>query len=455
MIEWDVIVVGAGGSGLAAAVSAAEQGLSVLVLEARPAPGGTTALAVGSFTAAGTDQQRRADIIDDVAHHAEDARRFAPTAIESRNNNPMRRHFLGHFADTLRWLERFGLVFHGPSPEPPNRVPRMHNVVPSGRAYISTLSARLLMLGGELRCSTPVTRLLQEGNHVFGVMAGTPGEESPLQARLGVVMATGDYAAAPDLIARHKGERFSAIEAINPHANGFGHRLLESAGAQLVNMEITYGPELRFVSPPDTAEAIWQHPENALFEDGAALINARGERFCDETLSPEREIGLAEQPGKTAYILMDGPLIARYSGWPHFISTAPNLAYAYVTDYIRLRPDITVTAPNLGEVAHSQGMSGRTLSESAEARGLARGPWLLLGPAKAYFTTTEGGAVITERLEVVGRAGGVITGLYAVGQAGLAGMILWGHGLHIAWAMTSGRLVGTYLSDRRDTLDAK
>ena len=452
MTEWDVIVVGAGGSGLAAAVSAAEHGLSVLILESRPAPGGTTALAVGSFTASGTDQQRQAAITDAVADHAEDAARFAPTAIEACNNDALRRHFLGHFADTLRWLERMGLVFRGPSPEPPNRVPRMHNVVPSGRAYISTLTARLLALGGELRCDVPVAGLLQEGNHVFGVITATPAGELPLRARRGVVVATGDYAAAPDLIARHKGERFSGIDAINPNATGSGHRLLESAGAQLVNMEITYGPELRFV-PPQTSDVTWQHPENALFEDGAALINARGERFCDETKSPERDIALAEQPDKIGYILLDGRLIDRYSAWPHFISTAPQIAYAYVTDYLRLRPDITITAPSLDELARRQRMNERSLRQSAEARTLTRGPWLLFGPAKAYFTTTEGGAVITERLEVVNRTGRTITGLYAVGQAGLGGMILWGHGLHIAWAITSGRLVGTVLGSMRDTLD--
>jgi fumarate reductase flavoprotein subunit len=61
---------------------------------------------------------------------------------------------------------------------------------------------------------------------------------------------------------------------------------------------------------------------------------------------------------------------------------------------------------------------------------------------KAYFTTTEGGAAISQQFEVLDIAGQPIAGLYAVGQNGLGGMILWGHGLHIAWAMTSGRLAG-------------
>jgi hypothetical protein len=64
-----------------------------------------------------------------------------------------------------------------------------------------------------------------------------------------------------------------------------------------------------------------------------------------------------------------------------------------------------------------------------------------------YFTTTEGGAAVNQRLQVLDRQGRPIPGLYAVGQNGLGGMVLWGHGLHIAWAMTSGRLAGCFVME--------
>lgn len=69
---------------------------------------------------------------------------------------------------------------------------------------------------------------------------------------------------------------------------------------------------------------------------------------------------------------------------------------------------------------------------------------------KPYFTTTEGGAAVNEQLQVLDTAGRPIDGLYAVGQNGLGGQILWGHGLHIAWALTSGRLVGQRLGSTAD-----
>jgi fumarate reductase flavoprotein subunit len=79
-----VIVVGGGGSGLAASVSAAEHGATVLLLEKRPHLGGTIGTAVGSFTACETRAQQAAGIQDSAAEHAEDAARFAPAEIEAR-----------------------------------------------------------------------------------------------------------------------------------------------------------------------------------------------------------------------------------------------------------------------------------------------------------------------------------------------------------------------------------
>lgn len=77
--------------------------------------------------------------------------------------------------------------------------------------------------------------------------------------------------------------------------------------------------------------------------------------------------------------------------------------------------------------------------------------WLFLGPVKAYFTTTEGGAAINHRMQVIDVNGRLIPGLFAVGQNGLGGMVLWSHGLHIAWALTSGRLAGRNVIESTDS----
>jgi fumarate reductase flavoprotein subunit len=499
--KYDVIVVGGGGSGLAAGLSAAEHGATVLVLEKQPHIGGTTGIAVGSFTANGTALQRKAGIDDNPRDHEEDAGKFAPPEIEARCNKELRRFFLEHASETLDWMTGMGLAFHGPSPEPPNRVPRMHNVVPNAKAYVATFQARFLRRGGTIICNAPVEELIADGAAVTGVAATLDGRRREFLADRGVVLAAGDYSNAPEIIGRFKGGQFSAIEGINPNAHGDGHILAERAGGKLLNMDVTYGPELRFVAPPgNTFEQLlpsqgiaarlmgmllplvpkfvinwmvkrllltWQHPENSLFDDGAILVNSEGRRFCNEKTWPERETAIANQPGKICYLLFDRRIIEHYGKWPNFVSTAPEIAYAYVDDYLRLRPDVSVQASTLEELAEIRGMPiGRLLATVEEFNRYVAGDeadpfgrtgdqnplegdrWVLLGPAKAYFTTTEGGVAINERMQVLDEHDRPIAGLYAVGSNGIGGQILWGHGLHIGWAITSGRLVGEMLGKK-------
>ena len=79
--EYDVIVVGGGGSGLAAAVSSAENGLEVLILEKQPVLGGTTGIAVGSLTACCTGLQQKNGIEDSLEASIEDVGKFVAPAI--------------------------------------------------------------------------------------------------------------------------------------------------------------------------------------------------------------------------------------------------------------------------------------------------------------------------------------------------------------------------------------
>ena len=132
-----------------------------------------------------------------------------------------------------------------------------------------------------------------------------------------------------------------------------------------------------------------------------------------------------------------------------------------VADYQRLRKDVTRTGTTLDDACWKAGLDSKVVADELQAFNqyvsgkcndsfgrsgdqshLEANPWVVFGPVKAYFTTTEGGAVVNERMQVLDEAGDVLKGLYAVGQNGLSGMVLWSHGLHIAWAMTSGRLAG-------------
>jgi len=191
--------------------------------------------------------------VDSLEAHIEDVGKFAAPAIEARNNDPLRRFFLSQTAHTYDWLVGMGLTFHGPSPEPPNRVPRMHNVIPNAKAYIATLQRRFLSLGGSIYCNAAVKKLIKGNTRVDELEADVAGSTVRFKATRGIVLAAGDYANSKSMITTYKGEEYATVDGINPHAEGDGHRLVREMGGKLVNMDITWGPEIRFVPPEKKA----------------------------------------------------------------------------------------------------------------------------------------------------------------------------------------------------------
>jgi succinate dehydrogenase/fumarate reductase flavoprotein subunit len=190
-------------------------------------------------------------------------------------------------------------------------------------------------------------------------------------------------------------------------------------------------------------------PSLDLFKEGAILVNNNGERFVDELGRPA--YGVARQPDRIAYIVFDDALAEKFEAWPHFVSTAPGVAYAYLKDYRRNRRDIYHEADTLGGLARSLRVPAEKLAETldaynAERRGgrpaLTRKPFYALGPVKSYVVFTDGGLRVSERLEVLRSDGARIAGLYAAGSTGQGGLLLEGHGHHLGWAFISGRIAG-------------
>lgn len=497
-LETDVIVIGGGGTGLAATVSAAEAGASVILLEKMPELGGTTGIAIGSFTAACTSLQKAAGISDNPIWHDEDMAKFAAHR-EAKNNPDMRQFFAENAAETLTWLQKFNLEFYGPSPEPPNRVARMHNVVPNAKAYIAALHRRALEKGASVLTNHTVEKIYQnDTGHITGVRASHPNGHTDIRAHKSVILAAGDYSSGDRVKQQHLPPEVATIEGINPNATGDGHLLAETVGADLINMDLIYGPEIRFIAPPRKPFSqllpthpllakfmgkatdfipksvmrrlikrllvTWQHPENALYEHGAILINKNGERFTNETDHPE--LAIPQQPDKIAYILLDQNLANTFSKWPHFISTAPDIAYAYLQDYRRLRSDVYAEGNTLSELAQKINVSPQNLETTfmaikKTAQGtsdpfgrqqfqtdFSNGPYYALGPVKSWIVHTEGGLRLNRNLEVLDQNGHIIPGLYGGGTNAMGGMVIFGHGLHIAWALTSGRIAGKNAAQR-------
>jgi len=165
---------------------------------------------------------------------------------------------------------------------------------------------------------------------------------------------------------------------------------------------------------------------------------------------------LPDQPDKVGYILIDGDLIKQFSAWPHFVSTAPGIAYAYIPDYGRNRPDVYTEAASLDQLAAKLDMNADQLKQSAvsgSVRPLGQGPYAALGPVRAVYVHSEGGLRVDSNHRVLAADGAPVPGLFAAGSTGQGGLLLKGHGHHLAWAFVSGRRAGLFAarSDRMAT----
>jgi fumarate reductase flavoprotein subunit len=478
---FDVVVVGAGGSGLAAAIEARALGRSVVLLEKNPQPGGSTAWSIGSVTATGTPHQARAGITDTPEEHWRDMAGFNGD-LDMRDNPALRRVLADEMPETFRWLLKHGVRFFGPMPEPPHRKPRMHSVLPNSRSFIAHLSRAARRAGVVIQCSARAKALVSERGRVVAVDCKTPQGMRRWRARNGVVLAAGDFTSDPELKAQFMGPQEARIDGVNVTATGDGQKLALPLGARIINGDLALGPELRFVPPqkrnillnlppwPLLANLMaWSldrmpaailrpfvmsfvttalAPSLELFNEGAILINKNGERFIDETDKPA--FAIADQPGKVGYILLDKRMTELFSAWPHFVSTAPGVAYAYVDDYRRNRSDIFKKGVTLDELARQLGLSAAALGKTVHARNatagnkpsLGAGPYVALGPVRAVFVHAEGGLAVDLDHRVLGADDKPIEGLYAAGSTGQGGLLLKGHGHHLGWAFASGRRAG-------------
>jgi len=479
---FDVVVIGGGGSGLAAASEAARHGAQVLLIEKNAQLGGSTAWSVGSVSATQTRHQKKAGIHNDCPDwHFEDLGKFAGP-LEARDNLGLRRILVDESPAMFEWLMESGLVFLGPASEPPHRLPRMHNVVPGSKAYPYHLGRLCRGLGVGFRFSTRATSLRHANGRVQGVEAiDANGEHIFLRARKAVVLTSGDYSGGRELKSQLASSAAAACDAVNVTNTGDGHAMAMAIGAQVVNGDLVHGPIMRFIPPANPTwiaklppqtwlghAAVWAMtylpnflvrpilmsfittalgPDPGLFKAGGVLINRQGKRFVDEMNKPA--LALVEQDQGIGYIVLDGNMARRFTAWPHFVSTAPNVAHAYLPDYRRNRRDVYHQAQTIEDLALQLQMDPNILRQSLQENGqgaqaLTQAPFVALGPVKSYMVLTDGGLQVSDRHEVIGNDGQPIAGLFAAGSVGQGGLLLYGHGHHLGWAFVSGRRAGRF-----------
>ena len=457
-----------------AALSAARLQARVTVLEKTARIGGTTALSVGTICAAGTRLQRKAGIDDCADSHFADMEKIMGPLV-SRDAPRLRRILVDTASHVIDTLEELGVTFMGPLPEPPHSQPRLHAVLPHSRSFIRHLEIACRKAGVVFVTDAQVSSLTMAEGAVRGV--ALEGGARHVIAERGVILTSGDFSSASaDYKRTHMNGVLLQLRGLNEASTGDGQRMAEAIGAEVVNGDLAWGPEIRFFAPPrpsivsrmptnrvlartlrmamDTLPqallrpillrlaTTFLAPSPRLFEEGAILVNREGERFCDERDRPQDAI--ADQPDQLAWMVIDDRCAQRFVKWPYFVSTAPGVGYAYLPDYARSRPDIYHCAPDLAGAAAKAGLPAETVERSVNGSSLAygSGPFHILGPVRSWIAFSEGGLRIDEEFRVLDKARTPIPGLFAAGSAGQGGVILEGHGHHLAWAFVSGLLAG-------------
>ena len=268
-MTWDVVVVGGGLAGWATAVSAAEAGASVALLEKTDRFGGSTVLSGGFFALADTPMQRDLGIDDDAQTLEQDLIAVG----EGRNDRALVHAYAQGQREFWEWLTSHGWEPLDVELSSGQSVPRSHRS--STPDFLPKLVARGAELGVQAQLGVPVTSLLVEGGRVVGVRTGT-GE---VRARA-VVIASGGFSRSDDMLAQYSPANLRALRVGGSGSTGDGLRMAQEIGAAARDFEFIKGT---FGTHPSTTSD--QHQFFLGYYLGAIIVDGSGRRFVDESIS--------------------------------------------------------------------------------------------------------------------------------------------------------------------------
>jgi urocanate reductase len=447
--EVDVVVIGAGGAGLAAAVSAHENGATVLVLEKMPKPGGNTIISGAAYNCVDPGRQIPAGIEDSVELHYQQTYEGG----DKVGNPELIKILVENAYPTLEWLEGLGMEFTDYVFTVLGGLwPRAHRpVMPLGTGYITTYMNYIENNSSEMEVmvNTEATHIIMENGKAVGVRAEGPEGPVIAKANKGVVIATGGFSKNTEMLNQYNKtwpDLTNTLSTNHPGATGDGIKMAVEVGANLVGMEHI---QLLPLGDPDTgslAGNIEQAVENRIF------VNKEGKRFVDE--GARRDVmtkALFEQEDAFLWIILDSHNYPTGDTKNNFNETIDELVAAgraYKADTLEdLAAQIGVNADNL--VAAVEDFNKHVESGEPDEFGRTLYQWKMdtppyyAGARKPTVHHTMGGIEINTEAQVVDTSGNVIPGLYAAGEVtgGIHGTNRLG-GNALADINTFGRIAG-------------
>jgi len=418
----DVVVIGAGGAGLAAAVSAHQNGARVLVLEKMPMVGGNTIRSGAAYNAVDPKRQSALGIEDSIEKHY-----IQTYEGGDRLGKPeLIRTLIEKAYPALEWLESMGMKFKDEIFTVLGSLwPRSHKPEkPLGTGYIETYMNYIEQQGSEIEVmlNTRATELIVENGRVVGVEAENEEGTVTAKANNGVIIATGGFSA--NVMARnHYNNMWPDLTNIkttnHPGATGDGMWMAEKAGARLIGMEQI---QLLPMGDPETGSLsgnIEQGVENRIF------VNKYGNRFVDE--GARRDVmtkALFQQPDCYMWVILDKHSYPTPDTRNNFNETIEQLVEdgtAFKADTLEdLARQIGVDPANLVRSVETFNMAVEKKIDDPFGRPLFEDkidtPPFYAGARVATVHHTMGGIEINTKAQVLDNSGNIIPGLYAAGE---------------------------------------
>lgn len=415
----DLLVLGSGIAGQTAATAAAEAGLDVILAEKTSRLGGSTVMSGGWFAFSDTEEQQAEGEQDSAELFLKDMQEVG----EFRNDPALLRAYLDHQDAAYRWLKDHGAQFREIEISSGQSAKRSHNSAIVD--VMAGLHEQFEAAGGTtLREHRALRLVTDETGRVVGARLDSPEGEVEVIARQGVILATGGFSRGEELLGTFAPEQLAAIPFGGKGNTGDGLRMAWKLGADMADMSFVSGT---YGSHPDTGEV---HELLTAYYMGAIIVNREGERFTDESQS-YKTLGRAvldEEDGLGVQIFDAAVRAKSHPGIPlkdmeaieelghlHHADTLEELAAIVGVDGDRLAQTVerynrTVTEGTADELGRESLCNG-----VGELRPITQSPFYAY-PAKSLMTTTYCGVKVTPDAEVVDVEGGVISGLYAIGE---------------------------------------
>ena len=453
----DVVVVGAGGAGLTAALTAVQNGADVVVLEKMAMVGGASAMAGGGTNATGSQWQQSYGIKDSPEAYFMDIMKNGHFFSDART--------LWLYANTqgaaFDWLvaeDGAALPYKNtePSPSAEHSYGRTFSPDGGGAGVISALQEKLAGLGVEIMTETPAQELMVTDGTVTGVKAlaadGTPYEITANS----VILATGGYGANTDMLP----ESVTSLPYAGAvSATGDGLNMATAIGADSFNLDKVNIQPHSIVLPDGRGQHTFQGCLAMYNKTGSILVSDQGVRFVNEQGSAN-DIKAGMEQNQHSYLIMDA---ASFETYAQTCIASHNFTQEQLDEWLEANGTSTPVfahADTLEDLAAIVNIPAGALTDTVEryngfvaagedadfgrkvTTAMGDGPYYAVEMNLRYYATL-GGLRINNSMQVLDTDGQPIQGLYAAGEVvgGVVGDI-YATGSLFGWAMTSGHNAG-------------